>query len=47
MLFATSRFHHPAHASDWVDPVLDVAFSDVWRLLMDGLVAIRKSRRNG
>ncbi len=37
LLAATSRFHHPAHAAEWDDPSLDVAFDDVWRLLMDGL----------
>jgi AcrR family transcriptional regulator len=47
MLFATYRFHHPAHAGDWADPSLDAAFADVWRLLMDGLVASRKSRQDG
>lgn len=36
-LFATSRFHHPAHAGEWNDPALDAAYDDVWRLLMDGL----------
>jgi AcrR family transcriptional regulator len=47
ILFATARFHHPAHAADWADPSLDAAFADVWQLLMDGLVAppkLRKSR---
>lgn len=37
VLFATSRFHHPAHAHEWSDPGLGAAFNDVWRLLMDGL----------
>lgn len=39
VLFATSRFHHPAHAAEWAgDPAaLDAAYDDVWRLLMDGL----------
>lgn len=39
ILMATSRFHHPAHAAEWVDPTLDAAYNDVWRLLMDGLSA--------
>jgi AcrR family transcriptional regulator len=37
VLFATSRFHHPAHAAEWVDPAIDEAYKDVWQLLMDGL----------
>ena len=37
ILFATSRFHHPAHAMEWADPKLDVVYEDIWRLLMEGL----------
>jgi AcrR family transcriptional regulator len=37
VLIATSRFHHPAHAPEWVDPAIDAAYDDVWRMLMDGL----------
>ncbi len=37
VLFATSRFHHPAHAAEWADPALDAAYDAVWQLLMDGL----------
>ena len=37
VLFATSRFHHPAHAAEWLDPAIDTAYDDVWKLLMDGL----------
>ena len=43
VLFATSRFHHPAHAAEWVDPAIDAAYNDVWQLLMDGL-CVAKSR---
>lgn len=39
VLFATSRFHHPAHAAEWADPTIDAAYNDVWQLLMDGLCA--------
>ena len=39
VLFATSRFHHPIHAAEWIDPGIDEEFDDVWRLLMDGLRA--------
>jgi AcrR family transcriptional regulator len=37
VLMATSRFHHPAHAAEWLDPTIDAAYNDVWKLLMDGL----------
>jgi len=37
VLVATSRFHHPAHASEWGDASVDAAYNDVWQLLMDGL----------
>ena len=37
VLFATSRFHHPAHAAEWADPATDAAYNDVWKLLTDGL----------
>jgi AcrR family transcriptional regulator len=39
VLFATSRFHHPIHAAEWIDPAIDEEFDDVWQLLMDGLRA--------
>jgi len=41
VLFATSRFHHPAHAADWADPAIDAAYDDVWQLLMNGLHVTR------
>jgi AcrR family transcriptional regulator len=37
VLVATSRFHHPAHADEWVNPAMDAAYDDVWQMLMDGL----------
>lgn len=37
LLFATSRFHHPAHAAEWLDPAHGAAYEEVWRLLMNGL----------
>jgi AcrR family transcriptional regulator len=37
MLFATSRFHHPAHAAEWTDPAIDATYNEVWRLLLNGL----------
>ncbi|MEH1875316.1 TetR family transcriptional regulator [Nostoc sp.] len=35
---ATVRFHHPAHASEWTDPNIDTDFTQVWRLVVAGLV---------
>ena len=43
VLFATSRFHHPAHATEWTDPGIDAAYNDVWQLLMNGM-RVAKSR---
>jgi AcrR family transcriptional regulator len=42
VLFATSRFHHPAHAAEWADPGIDSAFDDVWQLVMDGLCVAKR-----
>jgi AcrR family transcriptional regulator len=39
LLYATSRFHNPAHAAEWSDPGIDGILDDVWRLLMRGLDA--------
>ncbi len=36
MLFATSRFHHPAHAAEWTATPAGV-YEEVWGLLMSGL----------
>jgi len=44
VLFATSRFHHPAHAAEWADTAaMDSAYEEVWRLLMDGLRVGRRT----
>ena len=45
VLVATSRFHHPAHAAEWLDPDIDAAYEDVWKLLMDGLRGAKRSAR--
>jgi AcrR family transcriptional regulator len=37
LLFATSRFHHPAHAAEWFDPAIDATYDDLWHVLIDGL----------
>jgi AcrR family transcriptional regulator len=42
VLFAMSRFHHPLHAGEWVEPAIDVVYNDVWSLLMDGLCGDNK-----
>jgi hypothetical protein len=34
---ATTRFHNPAHASQWSDPGIDKAFEDVWSLIVAAL----------
>jgi hypothetical protein len=43
VLVATSKFHHPAHAAEWGDPVIDAAYDEVWQLVMDGLRAEKRS----
>lgn len=43
VLFATSRFHHPAHVAEWADPAIDAAYNDVWQLMMDGLCVAKRS----
>jgi hypothetical protein len=45
VLVATSRFHHPVHAAEWLDPAIDEAYDDVWKLLMHGLKAGKPDRR--
>jgi AcrR family transcriptional regulator len=42
VLFATSRFHHPAHAAEWDDPAIDAVYNDVWEMLMDGLCVAKR-----
>ncbi|QGQ97253.1 TetR/AcrR family transcriptional regulator [Paenibacillus psychroresistens] len=37
ILIATSRFHHPSHAQDWLNPEIHYSFNVVWNLLMKGL----------
>ncbi len=43
VLFATSRFHHPAHAAEWTDPSIETAFNNVWQLLMSALQPTRNA----
>jgi AcrR family transcriptional regulator len=47
VLFATSRFHHPAHVGEWSNPDIDAAYSDVWQMLMDGLRVAKRSSKMG
>jgi AcrR family transcriptional regulator len=35
---ATARFHDPAHAAEWADPGVDLAFEEVWALIERGLL---------
>jgi AcrR family transcriptional regulator len=39
VLYATSRFHHPANAAEWSEPGIDDDLREVWRLLAKGLGA--------
>ena len=34
---ATTRFHNPAHATQWTDPAIDASFESVWELVLRGL----------
>jgi AcrR family transcriptional regulator len=34
---ATTRFHHPVHRSEWLDPRIGDAFEAVWGLILRGL----------
>ncbi len=43
VLIATSRFHHPAHAPDWVNGSIDAEYDDVWQLLMNGLSVAKRT----
>ncbi|MCX6049731.1 MAG: TetR family transcriptional regulator [Chloroflexi bacterium] len=42
VLYATFRFHHPAHAAEWLNPAIDVAYDNVWQVLMDGLCVAKR-----
>jgi AcrR family transcriptional regulator len=44
---ATSRFHNPAHASDWGSPEIDAAYQGVRSLVLRGLARtrVRAARR--
>ncbi|MFZ0547160.1 MAG: TetR family transcriptional regulator [Candidatus Promineifilaceae bacterium] len=41
---ATARFHNPAHAGQWSNPGIDVAFEGVWTLIIDGLGVEKKAK---
>ncbi|TDC28700.1 TetR/AcrR family transcriptional regulator [Micromonospora sp. 15K316] len=43
VLQATTRFHHPAHVSEWDEPVLEDELALVLALLLDGLRVRRAS----
>lgn len=37
LFYATARFHHPAHAYEWKNPLIDQEFLNVWTLLEHGI----------
>ncbi|MFC5647765.1 TetR family transcriptional regulator [Paenibacillus solisilvae] len=37
IFIATSRFHHPAHAKEWMAEAVDVEFETVWNLILSGI----------
>lgn len=37
VLLATAHFHHPAHATDWSHPDLDMRLEQVWAIVQRGL----------
>ncbi|MCD9022581.1 TetR family transcriptional regulator [Cohnella silvisoli] len=39
IFIATSRFHHPAHAKEWVAEKTDEEFAAVWNLILSGIAA--------
>jgi AcrR family transcriptional regulator len=41
---ATSRFHNPAHAAQWSDPEIDVAYEGVRSLVLRALAPPRRPR---
>ena len=47
VLFATSRFNHPAHAAEWTGPGIDAAYNDVWQMLMAGLCVEKGGGQGG
>jgi AcrR family transcriptional regulator len=47
ILYATTRFHNPAHSTEWCDPIIDDRLDEVWHLLMRGLEARTPGRPSG
>lgn len=37
LFIATSRFHHPAHANEWLAATNDQEFASVWELILSGI----------
>ncbi|MEC0226163.1 TetR family transcriptional regulator [Paenibacillus alba] len=37
IFLATSRFHHPAHATEWLDSTNAADFERVWQLVLKGI----------
>lgn len=38
VFYATTRFHHPAHANEWTRSSIDKEFNDVWKIVESGLL---------
>jgi AcrR family transcriptional regulator len=38
IFYATSRFHHPAHAKEWQSSMIDQEFEAVWNLILSGIL---------
>lgn len=38
IFMATARFHHPAHAKEWVSSTINQEVDIVWNLILSGIV---------
>ncbi|SFA77987.1 MULTISPECIES: TetR family transcriptional regulator [unclassified Bacillus (in: firmicutes)] len=38
VFMATAKFHHPAHAKEWLSPTIDQEFETVWNLILSGII---------
>ncbi len=45
LFYATARFHDPTYTGEWSDPGLDVAFDDLWGLILRGLAPSTTGRQ--
>ncbi|NEW07436.1 TetR/AcrR family transcriptional regulator [Paenibacillus sp. SYP-B3998] len=44
IFMATVRFHHPAHAYEWVNASVDEEFQSVWQLVLSGIKTKTESK---